>query len=333
MATPLPSPNPGLLFDTLNAYQKTAALVTAIELDIFTAVAEGSTTASALAERCTASERGTRILCDALTVMGFLAKDAGNYHLTPDSAAFLNRNSPAYLGSITGFLAAPELMDLYRDMTGPVRKGGSLAGLGTIAPEHPVWMQFARDMAPMMRMPAAALADLAGDSTKKVLDIAASHGLFGIAAARKSPSAEIFAVDWAPVLEVAKENAASAGISARYHTIPGSAFEVDLGEGYDVVLVTNFLHHFNPATNEAFLKKVHAALAPGGRVLTLEFIPNEDRVSPPTQALFALIMLGSTPEGDAYTFSELNGMFTRAGFSRSELVELPPAQRVVVSYR
>src|SRR6185369_2508977 len=95
----------------------------------------------------------------------------------------------------------------------------------------------------------------------------------------------------------------------RFETIPGSAFTADFGSGYDLVLLTNFLHHFDVPTNEALLRKVHAALKPGGRAVTLEFVPNEDRVSPPVAAEFSLMMLGNTPAGDAYTFSELDRMF------------------------
>ena len=63
------------------------------------------------------------------------------------------------------------------------------------------------------------------------------------------------------------------------------------------------------------LQKCFAALKPGGRAVTLEFIPNEDRITPPSNAAFALIMLASTPAGDAYTFSELESMFSEAGFA------------------
>ena len=100
------------------------------------------------------------------------------------------------------------------------------------------------------------------------------------------------------------------------------------------MLITNFLHHFDPATNETLLRKVHAALAPGGRAVTLEFVPNDDRVSPPTPAMFSMMMLGSTAHGDAYTFRELDRMFRNAGFLSSELREIAPSpQRVVVSYK
>ena len=138
----------------------------------------------------------------------------------------------------------------------------------------------------------------------KILDIAASHGFFGIAVAQKLPKAEIYALDWANVLEVAKENAAKQGLAGRYHLLPGSAFDVDYGTGFDAILITNLLHHFEPAENEKMLKKAHAALNPGGQVLILEFVPNDDRVSPPVPAMFSLTMLGSTPKGDAYTLAE-----------------------------
>ena len=134
------------------------------------------------------------------------------------------------------------------------------------------------------------------------------------------------------MLEVAKENAQKAGDADRYNTLEGSAFDVEFGSGYDLVLLTNFLHHFDPPTCETLLRKVHGALADGGRAVTLEFVPNEDRVTPPDAAGFSMMMLTSTPSGDAYTFSELERMFANAGFSRSTLHPLPPTiQQVVIS--
>jgi SAM-dependent methyltransferase len=133
---------------------------------------------------------------------------------------------------------------------------------------------------------------------------------------------------------VAKENAAKAGVSDRYKTIEGSAFDVDFGTGYDLVLLTNFLHHFDPPTNETLLRKVRASLADGGRAVTLEFVPNDDRVTPPESATFAMIMLASTPSGDAYTFAELERMAANAGFSKSTVHPLPPtAQTAVISQK
>jgi ubiquinone/menaquinone biosynthesis C-methylase UbiE len=331
-AQPKP-PSPELIFDTLNAYQRTAALRGAIELDLFTSIGEGTGAAAELATKLQVSERGVRILCDYLVVIGFLTKQGLRYGLTPDSAMFLNRRSPACLASAVTFLNSPALVDDFRDIAAIVRKGGALSA-GTVAPEHPVWVEFARAMAPMMAMPAEFIADLVqadSGAAGKTLDIAAGHGLFGIAIARRDPNARIVALDWPAVLEVAKENAQRAGVAGRYDTIAGSAFDADFGSGYDLVLLTNFLHHFDPPTCESLLRKVHAALNPSGRAVTLEFVPNEDRVSPPVPATFSMMMLGSTPAGDAYTFSEFDRMFRNAGFSGSQAHSMPGPETVIVS--
>jgi ubiquinone/menaquinone biosynthesis C-methylase UbiE len=331
-------PTPQLFFQTINSYQRTEALKAAIELEAFGAIGEGKTTAREIGERCGAAERGIRILCDFLCIMGFLTKDGQRYNLTPDSAAFLDKASPYYLGGATEFLLSPVLTEGFKDFTAAVRKGGTvISGEGTIAPEHPIWVTFARAVAPMMALPAQLLTKLIDPEAKqklKILDIAAGHGLYGIAFAQNNPQVEVVALDWPNVLEVAKENAAKAGVVDRYSTIEGSAFDVDYGSGYDLVLLTNFLHHFDPATCETLLRKVHAALADDGRAVTLEFVPNEDRISPPESAAFSVVMLGSTPAGDAYTFSEFERMFRNAGFTRSEMHQLPPSiEQVVISYK
>jgi 2-polyprenyl-3-methyl-5-hydroxy-6-metoxy-1,4-benzoquinol methylase len=331
-------PSPQLFFQTINAYQRTEALKAAIELEVFTAIGEGNGTPAEIAARCKTSERGMRILCDFLCVMGFLTKEEGRYSLTQDSAVFLDKRSPAYMGSTTEFISTEKLTDNFKDFASVVRKGGSLdEDGGTVAPDNPIWVKFARGMAPMMAMPAqlmAKLVDPGTDRKLKILDIAAGHGLFGIAFATNNTQAEVVALDWPKVVEVAKENAERAGLAGRYSTIEGSAFDVDFGTGYDLVLLTNFLHHFDPPTNEILLRKVHAALAEGGRAVTLEFVPNEDRISPPDAAAFSVMMLGSTPSGDAYTFSELERMFANTGFVGSEIHALTPSiQHVVISQK
>jgi cyclopropane fatty-acyl-phospholipid synthase-like methyltransferase len=330
-------PSPALVFETLNGYQRTQALKAGIELELFTAIGEGNNTAKTIAERCGASERGTRILCDFLTVAGFLTKQDNTYSLTSDSATFLDKRSPAYMGTVSEFILSDHIKDKFERLTDAVRKGGSVAEDEAFQPDHPMWVKFARAMQPMMAMPAqlmAQLADAKHDQPLRVLDIAAGHGLFGIAFAKQNPQLQVTAVDWPKVVEVAKENAQAAGVADRYHTNPGSAFDVDYGTGYDIVLLTNFLHHFDKATCEVLLKKVHAALADGGRAVTLEFVPNDDRITPPQAAVFSMQMLGGTPAGDAYTFVELEQMFRNAGFSQSEMHELPPSvERVIVSYK
>jgi hypothetical protein len=330
--------SPALFFETINALQRTAALRTAIELDLFTAAAAGPCTAAGIAGACRASERGVRILADYLTILGFLRKSGDRYELTPDSTAFLSRKSPAYLGGAVEFLLAPQMQECYQQLTAAVRRGGTATSdEGTVSPDNPVWVAFARAMGPLMQLPADLLVGLVGgdrDRPLRVLDVAAGHGLFGITIARHYPKAEVTALDWPAVLAVAAENAKRAGVADRHTLRPGSAFEVDWGGPYDVVLLTNFLHHFDVPTCEQLGAKAFAALAPGGRAITLEFIPDAGRVTPPATAGFALTMLATTARGDAYTFAEYERIFAGAGFGRSEFHALPPTtQQAVVSHK
>jgi SAM-dependent methyltransferase/DNA-binding CsgD family transcriptional regulator len=330
-------PTPERIFQALTAYQQTAAMKAAVELDVFSAVAAGSDTAAEIARRAGASERGVRILCDYLTVHGFLTKRDNAYGLTPEAQLFLVRESPAYVGGMASFLAGPHLLGAFgENFTESVRRGGtSLPDEGSMTPEHPMWEDFARGMAATVAPAAEAVVRLtgaAGMGTCKVLDIAASHGVFGIAFAKANPRAEVYACDWRNVLPFARERARREGVAERFHEIPGSAFDVDFGADFDLVLVPNFFHHFDPATNGRLMRKIRAALREGGRCVTVEFVPDESRVSPPVEAAFPLVMLGSTRAGDAYTFSEYERMFADAGFSRSEIHETPP-WHTVVSYK
>ncbi len=335
MAT-LPMPSAEVVFDTLFAYQRSAALKSAIDLDVFTSIDRGDKTTAAIATRCGASERGIRILCDYLSTIGLLTKSDGTYHLTPESASFLSKRSPAYLGTTARFLLRPELKHNFEELTAAVRGGGvPPAGDNNVADENPIWVEFARSMGPMMVPAAHAIADLvAGTSgALKVLDIAAGHGLFGITIAQRNPRAEIVAVDWPSVLAVASEHARSVQVQDRYRTLPGDAFRVDFPSGFDVALVTNFLHHFDSPTCTNFLRKVHAALTPGGRVVLLEFVPNPDRVSPPVPARFSLTMLAGTPGGDAYTFAELQQQLESAGFRNVSAHALPTPETILLAQK
>src|SRR5690242_13116136 len=148
-------PSPQLFFQTINAYQQTEALKAAIDLEVFTAIGEGNTSVAEIAKRCDASEKGIRVLCDYLTIMGMLTKENNKYGLTLDSSVFLDKHSPAYLGGATEFLCDPTLTEPSRNMTQAVRKGGTtLEGDGSVSHDNPVWVKFARAMAPMMAMPA-----------------------------------------------------------------------------------------------------------------------------------------------------------------------------------
>lgn len=323
---------PGRIHQALTSYQLAMAMKGAIELDLFTHIAGGAATPSAIAPLCDGTEKGVRVLCDFLTVHGFLSKRDGHYAVVPEVAPLLDRRSPLYMGSVAGFFTHPVMMAKYDDVAALVRNGGATDH--TLAPNDPIWVEFARRMAPMFTITsrnAAAILATPGQP-QQVLDVAAGHGLFGIEIAVRNAAAAITFVDWDNVLEVARENATARGLGDRFTTLPGSAFEVPFDAGYDLVLLPNFLHHFDRATNITLLRKVRAALTDGGRVAIVEFVPNEDRVSPPDGALFAMRMLGTTPAGDAYTVTEYSEMLREAGFAPAAVHSLAPApQQLIVA--
>ena len=328
-------PSPDQFLDALLGFQKTAALKAALALDLFTAVAAEGGELARTAARTGAAERGVRILCDYLTVLGFLAKVDGRYRLSESTAIFITTTSPAYMGSVADFLAAPEMLALWlTDPASYVRRGGA-PGLANIAPENPIWVKFAKAMVPFVVPIAQVLvAEIArqGLTPRRVLDVAAGHGMFGITVARAFADAEITALDWPAVLAVARENAEKAGVAARHRGLPGSAFEVQWGTGFDLVLLTNFLHHFDQETCVGLLKRARASLAPGGRVLATDMVPNPDRVSPPFPAMFAFMMLASTPRGDVYTEQEYMEMGRAAGFARTTVAALAPTPQSVITF-
>ena len=326
-------PNPGRIHQALTSYQLAQSLKGALELELFTHIAAGARTAEEIAAKCGGTVKGVRVLCDYLTIHGLLTKTGSQYGLAEDTATLLDKKSPRYMGQVAGFFLHPVMVAKYNDVAALVRNGGATDH--TLSPNETMWVEFARCMAPMFDLPASIVArKVAAPGVRtKVLDVAAGHGLFGIHVGLENLAAHITFQDWDNVLDVARENVTRMGLLDRSSFLPGSFFDVDLGGGYSIVLLPNFLHHFDHATNIGLLKKVRAALAPTGQVAIIEFVPNEDRVSPPDGAAFAMRMLGTTPNGDAYTLAEIDSMLRAAGFGPSVAHSLAPAHQQLILAR
>src|SRR5437879_13516340 len=225
---------PSVVFQAFVGYQKTEALRAAVDLDLFTAIGAGAATAKAIAARCAASERGVRILSDFLVVHRLLTKDGDRYGLTPAAAMFLDRSSPGCIAPAIHFLAAPHVMGGFAQLTTAVRSGRAAVGDEPLSPDHPMWVEFARSMAPLAGLTAELLANLleaSAASPWKVLDIAAGHGLFGITLARHNPKAEIRELDWQNALAGAEEHARPAGRPDRFPTLPATTSELASSPG------------------------------------------------------------------------------------------------------
>ena len=326
---------PAHLVDEFRGFERSAALRTAIELDLFTQIGAGSHTVRALAKALGASERGVRILCDYLTVAGHLVKRSDRYRLSRRSERFLVTTSPAYIGSAVRFLASDANVRSFAGLTAAVRTGGALPAGRTLA-DTSAWVAFARFMADAARPVAeAAAAALDLDRTRpiRVLDVAAGHGLYGLAIASRHRSARIFALDTPEVLAIAAQHARLAGATERYQLVPGDAFRVRFGGPYDLIVMANFAHHFDSERNVTLFKKCLAALEPSGCLALIEFVPNDDRVSPAADAAFALTMLATTSRGDAYTRREWSRMLRHAGFGRVRQPDLGDGRNWLITAR
>ena len=143
----------------------------------------------------------------------------------------------------------------------------------------------------------------------------------GIALARRAPQAEIVAQDWANVLKIAEAHAQASGVGDRYTLLPGDAFTVEFGKGYDVCSAKRICSITLTKVRITLMRR--AMPKSRGQLLTLEFIPNEDRVTPPIPASFSLMMLGLTPVGDAYTMQQFESMLGQAGFTQNRLNQVP----------
>src|SRR2546430_10686639 len=161
---------PSVVFQAFVGYQKTEALRTAVDIDLFTALGAGAGTAKEIAARCNASERGVRILADYLVVNGFLGKDGGRYALAPVAAMFLDRSSPGCIGSAIHFIASPHVMRGFAQLTTTVRTGRAAIGDEGLAPGPPLWVEFARSMAPLARLIAQLLARLLGAPPRRPVE-------------------------------------------------------------------------------------------------------------------------------------------------------------------
>ena len=316
--------------ECLNGFQKSAVARTGVELEVFTHIARGRDTVEQIATATDAAARGIRILLDGLTVLDLIVKDGQRYRLTKESAMFLDRESPDYVGGTVGFQHTPLMYQAFALFTEAVRRGGAaVSEEGSMEPDHPVWLDFARAMIPMAIPPARVTAQLAG-RVEKVLDVAAGHGLYGISILQNCPEASCVAVDWAGVLELARENAQIAAVEDRWRPLPGSVFDVELGGGYDAVLLPNILHHFDRSGCMAMLNRLHAAMVENGRVFIVEMIPHEDRVSPSAAAWFAMTMLATTAGGDAYTLAEYGEILRETGFHMEGQHPVPGSARSVL---
>jgi len=331
---------PQQLFEMINGYVVSGAIKAALDLEVFTLIANGKNTADQIAGAQKITPRAARILCDVLVAQGLLTKSSGRYGLAPISGAMLVKGSPGYLGAMLyGTIVNRFMWDGAGRMTEVLRAGHSLLEQGAEARQNPFWEEFARGtreaamiIGPMVADVAASAFD--GKSPARILDIASGSGYYGFSALKKFPNARLTSMDWANVLALTEATVSELGLKDRVEFRPGDIFSDDLGSNYDLILAVNIYHHFSPAKNTELSKRLGAALASGGALVIVDQVPDEGREHDRLALMFAMTLMLWTQEGDTFTKSEYERMLKPAGFAPIELRELPAfGQKAIIAMK
>ncbi|CAM3819279.1 hypothetical protein GCM10009799_41660 [Nocardiopsis rhodophaea] len=318
-ATRLPALSRESLFDMMRAYKTTSLLRAGVELGVFPHLVEPTGVESVAAATGT-DPRGLRILLNALAAIKVVEARDRRYRLAPGADELLVPSSGAYVGDMIHVFASDWEWDALKRLPEAVRKGGTVLEEQAETPGYSYWEDFAA-YAPVVARPTAgvladALAAWADDRPAlDLLDMACGHGVYGCTVAQRFPQAGIWALDWENVLPFAQEQARRLGVADRMNVIAGDMFEVPLGGPYDLVLITNVLHHFSEERATELLQRARSVLKPDGRLGLVGFTTND--TSPkddPAPHLFSVLMLAWTSAGEVHSEATYERMLTSAGF-------------------
>lgn len=322
-------PTPRHIFEIATAFQRSRALLTAFELDLFTVLNEEWRTSREVAEAVGADPRATDRLMNALVALDLLEKRDGRFANTPVAASFLVKGKPGYMA---GLAHTNHLWDTWTPMTRVVREGGPGGSLAAINERGAEWLRpfiaamhrRAKDGAQDL----ARLLDLSGVS--RLLDVGGGSGAYAMAIvrARRGVSAVVF--DLPAVVPLTRAYIQEEGLAAEIAVEAGDYLEDPLGAGYDLVFMSAVIHSNSADENRLLFRKAAQALNPRGQLVVQDFLMNEDRSGPLLAALFALNMLVGTKAGDTYTESEVRAWMTEAGLSEITRQDTQTGTNVVI---
>jgi len=303
----------------LQGAQLAAVLSAAIDLGVFAALAGGALPIDQIASRIESPVRSTRILLDALAVVGLLTKDGTSYGLGPLAAAHLVPDRPGYIGAMSHVVADPTMWAAMGRLKDAVRAGGSVLQDHGETPRHPFWEVFAQSTIGLSTPAAAGIEGILHDwiaskPSVRVLDVAAGSGMYGYTLA-KNPNVQLTTLDWPNVLVHTRKNAERMGVDAsRVKYLEGNLFELDWAGPHDLIVLSQIYHHFDPETCLGLTRKAAAALAPGGKVVVQDFIADA-ALKNPAAAMFSVTMLIFTHHGQAFGLEDYRTWFSQAGLA------------------
>ncbi len=319
---------PDDLNDRIRGFQESRAILTALELDVFTAVGDGST-AEAVAAKLKTHARATEMLLNALASMGLLAKQDGCFRNAPAAARWFCAGSPDY--ARPALLHIAHLWPRWSTLTDCVRKGTAAPRPETGGEDWTEAFIAAMHRNAAERAPQVVRA-VGAEAVGRMLDVGGGSGAYSIAFAQANPKLHSEILDLAAVVPIAGRHIRAAGVGEQVSVRVGDLRADALGEGYDLVFISAICHMLGPEENADLLRRSRAALAPGGRIAIQDFILEPDKTAPRWGALFALNMLVGTPSGSSYSEVEYAAWLEGAGFRDIRHVRMPgPASLMLAS--
>jgi SAM-dependent methyltransferase len=293
------------LMQAARAFQESRVLLTALELDVFSALREGAS-ATELSRKLGTHPRATEMLLNALVALGALLKCDGIFCCTEEAKAL----GPARMG----LLHMVHLWNTWSTLTECVKSGTAVATRGPESFPEEHTRAFIAAMHARARDNAEQTVQLSGiRDAGRMLDVGGGSGAYSIAFAKTCPALHAEILDLGAVVPLAEEYIREAGLQDRVRVRPGDMRTTDFGRGYDLVLLSAVCHMWGEDDNRALIKRSAQALVPGGHLVIREFILNEDRTAPPFAAMFAVNMLVGTEHGNSYSESEYRAWMTEAG--------------------
>lgn len=315
-------------------YAPTLILEAAIRNKVFDTIDAGPKTVDEVAAATGASKRGLHAIMNALVGFELLKKTDGHYELTPESAAFLVSTKPSFQGGMAAH-TSKQLIPHWLQLSEVVATGKPASSVNRSDGGEAFFQELVGNIFNMSYAPAKALAAhlaLGEDGPPvRVLDLGAGSGVWSIAVAQSSPRARVTAVDWPGVLPITKKTADRFGVGDRYTVIAGDLGSVEFGKDHNVILIGHILHSEGMERSKKLLRKCFDALAPGGTIAIQEFLVKPDRSGPAMSLIFAVNMLVNTDTGDTWSFEEISGWLTEAGFTNARTLDAPGPSPLILA--
>ncbi len=302
-------------------YWETKILLTAIKLDLFSALDGRSDSPSELAQRLSLDERALSLLLHALAAMRILTKHEGRFANTGVARKHLVKVSPDYVGHLL-VLHDSEWMN-WGKLEETVRTGVSPVQRHVFETNPEMGANVLAVLDRIGRGSGVALAKvLQLDGVERMLDVGGGAGTNAIAFCREYPHLHATVFDLPSTLQVTERSIKEAGLEDRIAVMPGNFNTDSLGGLYDLVLLSDVLHYQDSETNAGLVRKAFAHLTDTGRLVIKDRFLDPDRTSPAWTTAFAVHILVNTEEGQCFTTQEAMEWMTRAGFT--SVTELEP---------